>query len=30
LVIAIGFVLLEMLLRMAEKATFNADENVES
>jgi len=29
-IIAIGFVLLEMLLRMAEKATFMADENVES
>ncbi len=29
-VIAAGFTLLEMLLRMAEKATFNADENVES
>ena len=29
-IISIGFVLLEMLLRMAEKATFMADENVES
>jgi len=29
-IIAVGFVLLEMLLRMAEKATFKADENVES
>ena len=29
-IIAIGFVLLEMLLRMAEKATFKAGENVES
>jgi len=29
-VIAVGFVLLEMLLRMAENATFNADDNVES
>ena len=29
-VIVVGFILLEMLLRMAEKATFNADENVES
>jgi len=29
-VIAVGFILLEILLRMAEKATFNADENVES
>ena len=27
---AVGFMLLEMLLRMAEKATFKADENVES
>ncbi len=30
LIIAVGFILLEMLLRMAEKATFKADENVES
>ena len=29
-VIAAGFTLLEMLLRMAEKATFMADEDVES
>jgi hypothetical protein len=29
-IIAVGFILLEMLLRMAEKATFKADENVES
>ena len=29
-VIAIGFLLLEMLLRMAEKATFKADEDAES
>ena len=29
-IIAIGFILLEMLLRMAEKATFKADENAES
>ena len=29
-IIAVGFMLLEMLLRMAEKATFKADENVES
>ena len=29
-IIAVGFILLEMLLRMAEKATFQADENVES
>lgn len=29
-IIAVGLILLEMLLRMAEKATFNADENVES
>ena len=29
-IIAVGFVILEMLLRMAEKATFKADENVES
>jgi len=29
-VIAVGFILLEMLLRMAEKATFNADENAGS
>ena len=29
-IIAAGFVLLEVLLRMAEKATFQADENVES
>jgi len=30
LITAVGFILLEMLLRMAEKATFKADENVES
>lgn len=30
LIIAAGFILLEMLLRMAEKATFQADENAES
>jgi len=30
LIMAIGFVLLEMLLRMAENATFKADENVRS
>lgn len=29
-IISIGFILLEMLLRMAEKATFKADENAES
>ena len=29
-IIAVGSILLEMLLRMAEKATFQADENVES
>jgi len=29
-IIAVGLILLEMLLRMAEKATFKADENVES
>ena len=29
-IIAAGFNLLEMLLRMAEKATFQADENAES
>ena len=29
-IIAIGFILLEMLLRMTEKATFKADENAES
>ena len=30
IIISIGFILLEMLLRMAEKATFKADENAES
>jgi len=29
-IISIGFILIEMLLRMAEKATFKADENAES
>jgi len=29
-IIVVGFILLEMLLRMAEKATFKANENVES
>jgi len=30
ILISIGFILIEMLLRMAEKATFKADENAES
>lgn len=30
MIIAVGLILLEMLLRMAEKATFKADENVGS
>ena len=29
-IIAAGFILLEVLLRMAEKATFQADENAEN
>jgi hypothetical protein len=29
-IVAVGLLLLEMLLRMAEKATFKADENAES
>jgi len=30
ILISIGFILIEMLLRMAENATFKADENAES